>query len=186
MLKKIAVVLILILAALAGFIATRPGEFRISRSRTLAAPPDVVYAYVNDFHNWPEWSPWDKLDPAMKKEIAGAPSGPGATYYWVGNDSVGEGRLTITDSRAPQSVTMRLEFIKPWTATNTALFDFAPNGSGTNVTWTMTGHNDFMAKAFGLFMDMDKMVGPDFEKGLANLDAATAMAVKPAAPAPAS
>ena len=184
MLKKIAVALVVILAALAGFIAMRPGEFRISRSRTVAAPPDIVHAYVNDFHKWPEWSPWEKLDPAMKREISGAPAGPGATYHWVGNDQVGEGRMTITDSRPPQSITIRLEFLKPWTSTNTTQYDFTPAGSGTNVTWTMTGHNSFLAKAFTLFMDMDKMVGPDFERGLANLDAVTAAAMKPAAATP--
>lgn len=187
MLKKIAVVLVVIVAGLAAFIATRPSEFRIARSRTVQAPPDVVYAYVSDFHKWPEWSPWEKLDPAMKKEISGPPAGPGATYHWAGNDQVGEGRMTITDSRAPQSVTIRLEFIKPWTATNTTQFDFAPSGSGTQVTWAMTGHNNFMAKAFGLFMDMEKMVGPDFKKGLADLDRATAAAARPpASAAPAS
>jgi hypothetical protein len=180
MLKTTLVVLVVLLAALAIFIATRPSEFRISRSRTIAAPPDVAHAYVNDFHKWPAWSPWEKLDPAMKREIAGAPAGTGATYHWVGNDQVGEGRMTITDSRAPQSVAIRLEFIEPWTATNTTQFDFAPSSAGTNVTWTMTGHNNFMAKAFGLFMDMEKMVGPDFEKGLVNLDTATAAAAREA------
>jgi hypothetical protein len=180
MLKTTLVVLVVLLAALAIFIATRPSEFRISRSRTIAAPPDVAHAYVNDFHKWPAWSPWEKLDPAMKREIAGAPAGTGATYHWVGNDQVGEGRMTITDSRAPQSVAIRLEFIEPWTATNTTQFDFAPSSAGTNVTWTMTGHNNFMATAFGLFMDMEKMVGPDFEKGLVNLDTATAAAAREA------
>jgi carbon monoxide dehydrogenase subunit G len=181
MLKKIALALALSLAALAVFIATRPSEFRIARSRTLAAPPDVVHAFVNDFHRWPAWSPWEKLDPAMKREHSGAPAGPGAVYYWSGNDQVGEGRMTITDSRPPRSVTIRLEFLKPWAATNTTQLDFTPAGAGTNVTWTMTGHNNFMAKAFSVFMDMDKMVGPDFERGLANLDAA--VSAKPGTPA---
>jgi hypothetical protein len=174
MLKKIALALVLILVGLAVFVATRPAEFRIVRSRTVAAPPDVVHAYVNDLHKWPEWSPWEKLDPAMKREYSGAPAGPGAAYHWSGNDDVGEGRMTITDSRPPQSVTIRLEFLKPFAATNTTQFDFAPSGSGTNVTWAMTGHNNFMAKAFSAFMDMDEMVGADFEKGLAGLDTATA------------
>ena len=155
--------------------ATRPADFRIVRSRTVAAPPEVVHAYVNDFHKWPEWSPWEKLDPAMKREFSGAPAGHRARpTHWSGNDDVGEGRMTITDSRAAQSVTIRLEFLKPFAATNTTQFDFAPSGSGTNVTWAMTGHNNFMAKAFSAFMDMDKMVGADFEKGLAGLDTATA------------
>ena len=173
MLKKIALVLVLILVVLAGYVATRPADFRIVRSRTVAASPEVVHAYVNDFHKWPEWSPWEKLDPAMKRDLSGAPAGTGAVYRWSGNSDVGEGQMTITDSRPPQSVTIRLEFLKPFAATSTAQFDFAPSGSGTNVTWTMNGHNNFMAKAFSAVMDMDKMIGADFEKGLAGLDAAT-------------
>jgi Polyketide cyclase / dehydrase and lipid transport len=176
MLANIALALLVLLVALLAIVATRPAEFRLVRSRTMAAAPDLVHAFVNDFHKWPAWSPWEKLDPAMKREISGAPSGTGATYYWSGNNKAGEGRMTITDSRAPQSVTIRLEFIKPWTATNTTQFDFAPRGSGTEVTWAMSGHNNFMAKAFSLVMSMEKMVGPDFERGLANLDAATAAA----------
>jgi uncharacterized protein YndB with AHSA1/START domain len=179
MLKKIALVLVVVLAVFAGVVATRPAEFRIVRERTVSAPPEVVHAYVNDFRKWPEWSPWEKLDPAMKRDLSGASAGTGAAYHWVGNDKVGEGRMTITDSRPGQSVTIRLEFIKPWTATNTTQFDFAPSASGTKVTWAMSGHNNFMAKAICLFMDMDKMVGPDFEKGLAGLDTVTA--AKPAA-----
>lgn len=174
MLKKIALALVLILVVLAGYVATRPADFRIVRSRTVAAPPEVVHAYVNDFHKWPEWSPWEKLDPAMKRDFSGAPAGTGAAYHWSGNSDVGEGQMTITDSRPAQSVTIRLEFLKPFAATSTSQFDFTPSGSGTNVTWAMNGHNNFMAKAFSAFMDMDKMVGADFEKGLAGLDTATA------------
>jgi hypothetical protein len=189
MLKKIAVVLVLVIAALAGIIASRPADFTISRSRVVAAPPAVVHGFVNDFQKWPQWSPWEKLDPQMKKEVSSPSAGTGATYHWVGNDQVGEGRMTITDTRPPQSVTLRLEFIKPFAATNRTQFDFAPSGAGTNVTWTMTGTNNFVTKAFDLFMNMDKMVGADFEKGLANLDAATAAArpadAAPPAPAPA-
>jgi hypothetical protein len=169
-----AVALVVIVAAFLGFVATRPADFRIVRSRTLAAPPDVVHAHINDLHRWSGWSPWEKLDPAMKREFSGPDSGPGASYHWVGNKQVGEGRMTITDSRPPQSVTIRLEFIAPWTATNTTQFDLAPSGTGTQVTWTMTGSNNFMAKVFCVFMNMDKMVGGDFEKGLAGLDAITA------------
>jgi hypothetical protein len=174
MIKKIALALALILAVFAAYVATRPGEFRVTRTRTVKAPPAVVHGYVSDFHKWPEWSPWEKLDPAMKRELSGPPSGPGAQYAWVGNDQVGEGRMTITDSRPPESVTIRLEFLKPFPATSTTVFDFAPKDSGTQVSWTMTGHNNFMAKAMTVFMDMDTMIGADFEKGLANLDAATA------------
>jgi hypothetical protein len=184
MLKKIAVAVVLILAAFAGFVATRPAEFSLVRSRTLAAPPEFVFGYVNDFHRWPEWSPWEKIDPAMKREFSGAAAGPGAAYYWNGNDKVGEGRMTITDSQPAKGLTIKLEFMKPFAATNTAQFDFAPSGTGTNVTWTMSGHNNFIAKAMCVFMSMEKMVGPDFEKGLAQLDGATGAALKSAPVAP--
>ena len=176
MVKKIAVALLLILVVLAVVVALQPADFRIARSRTVAAPPEVVHAFVNDFRNWPAWSPWEKLDPAMKRDVSTPSAGTGATYYWQGNDQVGEGRMTITESRPAQNITMRLEFLKPFAATNTAQFDFAPSGTGTNVTWSMKGTNNFIMKAFGLVMNMDKMVGADFEKGLANLDAATAAA----------
>jgi hypothetical protein len=173
MLSTVAAVLVVLVAAFLIFAATRPTDFRVARSRTLAAPPAAVHPYVNDFHKWPEWSPWEKLDPTMKKEYSGAPAGPGATYYWTGNNKVGEGRMTITDSRPPESVTLRLEFLRPWKAVNTTQFDLVPSGTGTNATWAMTGKNNFMAKAFGVFMPLDKLVGADFEKGLASLDAAT-------------
>lgn len=176
MLIKIALVLFVLLAACAAFIASRPSEFRIARSRALSAPPDVVYTYVNDFKKWPEWSPWEKVDPSMKRELSGTPAGLGAVYYWSGNNRAGEGRMTITDARPGRSLTLRLEFIKPFAATNTAQFDFVPSGQGTAVTWAMTGRNNFMAKAFGVLMDMDKMVGTEFEKGLATLDSVTATA----------
>jgi hypothetical protein len=185
MLKKIGIAAVVFLAVLIVVVVTRPGEFKISRSRNMAAAPDVVHSYVNDFHKWNEWSPWEKLDPSMKKEFSGAATGQGAVYSWAGNDKVGEGRMTITDTRPPQNVTIRLEFLKPWTATNMTQFDFAPNGTGTNVTWTMSGQNNFMAKAFSLVMDMEKMIGPDFERGLESLDKATASVAKPTAATPA-
>jgi hypothetical protein len=155
-------------------VASRPGKFTISRSRTVAAPPYIVHAYVNDFRRWQEWSPWEKLDPTMKKDLKGAPDGVGAQYHWAGNKQVGEGEMTILETKPGQSVTILLEFLKPWKATNMAQFNFTPNGTGTNVTWTMTGTNGFMAKLFGLFTDMDKMIGPDFERGLFTLDTVTA------------
>jgi hypothetical protein len=176
MVKTIALGVALVPVALAGYIATRPSDFRIARSRVVAAPPDVVHAYVNDFRTWSRWSPWEALDPAMKRELSGPATGPGASYAWWGNAKAGEGRMTITDSRPPHGVTIRLEFVKPWKATNTAQFDFAPSGAGTSVTWAMSGRNGFAAKAFSLFMDVDRLVGSEFERGLANLDAATAAA----------
>jgi uncharacterized protein YndB with AHSA1/START domain len=183
MFQIVGLAAVLLAGGFAAYVARRPAAFRISRSRTMAAPPEAVFAQINDFHRWQAWSPWEKLDPNMKKEFSGPPSGPGASYYWSGNNKAGEGRMTITDSQPGRSVTLRLEFMKPWKATNTTRFDLQPSGGGTAVTWEMTGTNNFMAKAFTVFMDMDKMVGPDFEKGLAGLDA---VASSTAAPAPAA
>lgn len=176
MLIRIALVLFVLLAAVVAFIALRPSEFRVARSRTLTAPPDVVYAYVDDFRKWPEWSPWEQLDPSMKRELSGAPAGLGAVYYWSGNKQAGEGRMTITEARPNRRLAMRLEFMRPFAATNAAQFDFAPSAQGTTVTWEMTGTYNFVTKAIGLFMNMDKMVGTEFEKGLATLDSVTAKA----------
>jgi hypothetical protein len=185
MVWKIGMALVGILAALAVFVATRPSEYRIARSRTVSASPEVVHGYVNDLRKWAEWSPWEKKDPALKREYSGAPAGPGAAYAWEGNKDVGEGRMTITDSRPPQSITIRLDFFKPFAATSTARFDFAPTGSGTQVTWAMTGERNFLAKAIDLVMDMDKMIGTEFEQGLAALDSVTATpgGARPAPPA---
>lgn len=180
MFLKILLVVLVAVAGLLGFIATRPSDFQITRTRTVAAPPDVVYGYVNDLRKWREWSPWEKRDPDLKREYSGAAAGPGATYHWTGNDQVGEGRMTITDSRPAESVAIRLEFIKPWTATNRAQFDFAPTGSGTSVSWTMSGEKNFMAKAFGLLVDVDKLIGTDFDRGLENLDAVSGAAARKA------
>ena len=184
MLRKVFIGLVLLIAVLAVIVAVQPSEFTISRTRTLAAPPDVVFAYLNDFHQWAGWSPWEKLDPAMKREYSGAPAGAGAIYEWAGNDKVGAGRMTITESVPPESLSIRLEFLKPFQATNTAEFFITPGGLGTDVTWAMSGHNNFAAKAFSLVTDMDKIVGADFEKGLADLDTVTAEAAKAAALTP--
>lgn len=152
-----------------GVVLTRPAAFHIERSANIAAPPARVFAHVNDFHKWSAWSPWEKLDPAMKKSYEGAPSGVGAIYAWTGNNKVGQGRMTIEKSVEPTEVQVKLEFIKPFAATNTATFTFAPAAGGTRATWAMDGRNNFMAKAASLFMDMDKLVGGDFERGLAAL-----------------
>ena len=181
--RNVAIGILLVLAALAGFVALQPAEFLITRTRTMPAPPELVHSSVNDFHKWTEWSPWEKRDPGMQRTYEGAPSGPGASYHWSGNEQVGEGRMTITESEPPGRVAIRLEFLKPFPATNTAEFFIDAAGLGTEVTWAMTGRNDFVGKAFALFMDMDKAVGGDFEQGLAALDAVTTAAMK-AAPAP--
>jgi hypothetical protein len=162
--------LIAIAVLIVGFVvlvALQPADFRITRTATMAAPAADVFAQVNDFHKWDAWSPWAKLDPAMKKTHEGAAAGTGAIYSWVGNKQVGEGRMTMTESRPNELVLIKLEFIKPFTATNTAEFTFKPEGDRTVVTWSMTGKRNFMFKAVGLFMNMDRLIGGDFEKGLA-------------------
>lgn len=153
------------------YVASRPAAFRITRSRVLAAPPAVIFPLLTDFRAWAKWSPWEKLDPAMVKTYDGAASGVGATYHWVGKKS-GEGRMTITESEADRRVALDLHFIKPIPANNTTVFTLEPEGEGTRVTWTMEGQNGFVAKAFNVVANMDKLVGKDFEAGLAALDAA--------------
>ncbi len=171
----IAVAVIVVLFVLV--VATRPAEFRVTRSATIAAPAAAVFTRVNDFHHWDAWSTWAKRDLSMKQTHEGAPAGVGAVYSWAGNSKVGEGRMTITESRAPALIRIKLEFLRPFAATNITEFTFNPEGSGTRVTWDMTGKCNFMSKAFGLFMNMDKMVGGDFEQGLANLKAVSEAAV---------
>lgn len=166
---KIVVALVLVLAGLAAYVATRPAEFRVTRSASMAAPPEAVFAQVNELKRWPAWSPWAKKDPQMKQAYAGPPAGVGASTSWIGNQDVGEGRMTIVESRPNQSVRFRLEFFKPFAATNEAEFAFAPEGAGTRVTWTMEGRNNFIGKAMGLIFDFDKMIGADFEAGLAGM-----------------
>jgi hypothetical protein len=167
MLKKISITLVTIIIIFLVIVAMQPSDFRVTRSATIAAPAPAVFAQVNDFHKWDAWSPWAKLDPAMKKTHEGAPAGTGAIYTWSGNNDVGEGRMTLTESRPNDLIRIKLEFKKPFEATNTTEFAFKPDGNQTVVTWSMFGENNFMAKAFGMFMNMDKMVGGDFEKGLA-------------------
>jgi uncharacterized protein YndB with AHSA1/START domain len=150
-------------------VAMRPSDFRITRATTMSAPAAMVFAQVNDFHNWAAWSPWEKMDPALQKTFAGAPAGTGAGYSWVGNKKVGKGCMTILESRPNDLIRIKLEFLKPFQAVNLTEFTFRPAGDQTAVTWSMTGKNNFFFKAFGLLMSMDKMVGQDFEKGLAGM-----------------
>jgi hypothetical protein len=182
MIKKILlygiVVIVLIIAIFCVVVAMQPTHYTVERSATINAPAPVVFAQVNDFHKWQAWSPWEKLDPNMKKEFSGAAAGNGAVYSWVGNNDVGEGRMTITDSRPSDLIKIKLEFVKPFTATNATDFTFTPQGNQTNVKWTMSGDNNFVAKAFSMFMNMDKMVGGDFEKGLAQMKTISEAAAK--------
>jgi uncharacterized protein YndB with AHSA1/START domain len=172
MLETILIALAAVLVVFVVFVivvAMRPGDFRITRSATIAAPAAEVFAQVNDFHKWDSWSPWAKLDPTMKQTYEGPPAGTGAIYTWTGNGKVGEGRMTMTESRPSDLVRIKLEFMRPFKATNTSEFTFKPEGNQTLVTWSMSGHNNFVFKAFGLFMNMDKMLGGEFEKGLTQM-----------------
>jgi hypothetical protein len=164
--KKVAIGVVGALAVFVAVVATRPSEFRIQRSLVMSAPPEVVFGLIDDFHAWGDWSPWEKPDPAMKKTFSGAESGVGATYAWSGNDRVGVGEMTITESRPPKSVDLALKFEEPWEAQNTTRFTIASQNQGVDVTWAMEGQNDFAGKAMGLVMDMDALLGADFEKGL--------------------
>jgi Polyketide cyclase / dehydrase and lipid transport len=170
--------LIIAAAIFAVFVAIQPSDFRIVRTGTMSAPAADVFTQVNDFHNWQAWSPWAKRDLAMKQNYEGASSGTGAIYTWSGNKEVGEGRMTITESRPSDLIRIKLEFLKPFQATNTAEFTFKSDDPQTAVTWSMSGQRSFMLKAFGLFMNFDKMVGGDFEKGLASMKSVTEAATK--------
>lgn len=165
----IVVMLLVLIAVCLVLIMMQPAHYQVERSAVINAPAPTVFALVNDFHKWDLWSPWAKLDPTMKQSYDGAPAGSGAMYSWAGNSQVGEGKMTIVESHPTDLVKIRLEFIKPFAATNATDFTFTPAGNSTNVKWTMSGDNNFVGKAFSLFMNMDKMIGADFEKGLANM-----------------
>jgi hypothetical protein len=167
--KKVLLVLVVLVLGFLGFVASRPNTFHIERSTVIAAPADSVYAHIVDFHRWDDWSPWAHLDPSMKADFSGPAAGPGSAYHWAGNDKVGEGRMTVADVEPGRKVGIQLEFIKPFASRNTATFTLAPDAAGTHVTWAMDGPMNFVSKAMCIFMPMDKMIGPDFEKGLAAL-----------------
>lgn len=177
--KKILLGVVVIAGVVVGLALMQPDSFRVQRSALIKAPPDKVFGYLNDFHQWPAWSPWEKLDPAMQRTFSGPASGKGAIYAWQGNDDVGQGRMEIIDSAAPARLTIRLDFIKPFESHNTTSFVLQRRPDGTVVTWTMSGPSQFITKLMGVFVSMDKMVGRDFETGLAQLKAA---AEQPAAP----
>lgn len=165
----VAAIAVVALVALVAVAALQPSDLHVSRSATIAAPASEVFAQVNDFRRWSAWSPYEKKDLGMKKTYAGAPRGTGAVYTWNGNQEVGAGSSTIVESRENELVRIKLEFIRPFTCTSTAEFTFEPQGRQTIVTWSLSGKNSVMGKAMGLFINMDKMIGGDFEKGLADL-----------------
>lgn len=169
MLKKLGLALGLMVATLLLVIAFSPSEFRIERSATIQAPTPVVFALINSPKQYDQWSPWAELDPGMEKSWSGPPEGRGAAYGWSGNEKVGRGRMEITEARENVEVVYDLHFEAPFEARNVVHFTLTPRGSAVDVRWAMTGQNGFLSKAFGLFMDVDEMVGRDFEKGLAEL-----------------
>jgi uncharacterized protein YndB with AHSA1/START domain len=167
MLAKIGLGVLALVAVLLVVIATRPAAFRIQRTTTIAAPAEVVFAQLDDFHRWASWNPFEKGDTKMRKDYQGA-GGVGSAYHYV-SPTAGEGRMTFTELAPHQRVGVRAEFIKPFAATNQVEFILRPAANGVTVTWAMSGNNPFMGKAISLFMNMDRMVGGQFEKGLADL-----------------
>jgi Polyketide cyclase / dehydrase and lipid transport. len=153
-------------------VATRPSEYRVSRSAVINATPDTVFPHVNELRKWEAWNPWGKVDPNMKLTYEGPEAGVGASYLWAGDSSVGEGKATITDSKPAELVRLKLDFYKPMPGTSDAEFTFKPQGAATEVTWAMSGKNNFLGKIVCMFMNMDKMMGEQFEKGLADMKTA--------------
>lgn len=170
MITTIAIVVVLIVAILV-FAATKPDTFRVQRSASINAPSEKIFALINDLHSWVSWSPWEKMDPAIKRTYSGAASGKGAVYEWEGNREVGKGRMEITDTSSPSRVTIKLDFIKPFESHNIAEFTLDAKGGSTNITWAMHGPTPYMAKVCHIFFSMDSLVGKQFEAGLANMKA---------------
>lgn len=170
MLTTVAVIVIIIAAVLI-VAATRPDSFRIERAVVIAAPPEKVFPLIDDFHQWEAWSPWEGIDPQLKRTYAGAASGKGAVYEWDGNRNMGHGRMEITESQAPSKLLIDLHFIKPFEARNKVEFTLVPEGAGTRVTQAMFGPSPFISKLMGLVFSMEKMVGTKYEQGLASLKA---------------
>jgi uncharacterized protein YndB with AHSA1/START domain len=172
MLKIVAVVVVVLIAGVLILAATKPDTFRIQRAASIKAPPEKVFPLINDFNRWGAWSPWEKKDPTMKRTFGPATSGKGAVYAWEGNKDVGQGRMEIVESVPPSQVAIALDFVRPFESHNIVEFRLEPKGESTNVTWAMQGHTPYFAKIIHLFVNMDRMVGRDFEAGLANLKAA--------------
>lgn len=171
-LKKVLIGLVAVIAVFLVVVAMQPSEFSVTRSTTIAAPASAVFPLVNDLHQWSRWSPWEKVDPAMKRTYEGPGSGVNASYGWAGNSEVGEGKMTITESKPDELVRLKLEFYKPMEGSNDVTFAFKQEGAQTGVSWTMSGPKNFVSKAVCMFMNMDKMLGGMFEQGLAQMKSA--------------
>jgi hypothetical protein len=171
MLKTILIVVVVLVAVVLIYAATKPDQFRIQRTASISAPAEKIFPLINDFHTWSVWSPWEKLDLAMKKTHSGAPQGKGAVLEWDGNKDVGTGRMEVLESIPSSKILIKLDFLKPFEAHNQAEFTLVPNTGSTQVTWAMYGPQPYIVKVMSLFCSMDKMVGGQFEKGLADLKA---------------
>ncbi|MDB5576708.1 MAG: polyketide cyclase [Bradyrhizobium sp.] len=172
MLKVIAIIAVVLAIAIAVVLilaATKPDHFAVQRSAAVKAPPEKIFALINDFHQWGSWSPYEHKDPAMKRTFSGSESGKGAVYAWDGDKNVGTGRMEILEAAAPSKILIKLDFYTPFEAHNMAEFTMLPQGDATNVSWRMHGPAPFMARIMHVFINIDKMVGKDFEAGLANL-----------------
>jgi uncharacterized protein YndB with AHSA1/START domain len=170
--KTVSIIVLALIAAVLAYAAFRPDSFEVRRAATIQAPPEKIFPLINDFHQWSAWSPWEKMDPAMKRTHTGAAAGKGAAYAWEGNSKVGQGRMEITESSPPSRIAIQLDFIKPFEGHNVAEFTLVPQNGATQVHWAMRGPSPYVARLMGIFFNMDKMIGQDFEAGLANLKAA--------------
>ena len=171
MLKTIVILIVVVVVAILAWASMQPDTLHVERTVTINAPAVEIFPLINDLHQWQSWSPWEKKDPAMKRTYSGPPSGKGAGYEWEGNSQVGSGRMEVTESTAPSKITMQLHFIKPFEGHDVGEFTLKPNGNSTTVTWSMTGPNRYLGKVMSIFVNMDKMIGNDFQDGLNNLKA---------------
>lgn len=171
MFKTLSIVVLALIAALLAYAALRPDHFEVRRAISIQAPPDKIFALIDDFHQWSAWSPWEKMDPAMKRTHSGAAAGKGAAYAWEGNSKVGQGRMEIIESTPPSRVAIQLDFVKPFEGHNVAEFTLVPQGDATQLSWVMRGPSPYVARLMGIFFNMDQMIGKDFEAGLAKLKA---------------
>lgn len=169
MLKIIGGIVAVAIAVILIIAATKPDNFVVQRTLDINAAPEKIFPLINDFHNWTQWSPYENRDPNLQRTYSGAAMGKGAVYAWRGNKDIGEGRMEITETQEPNSILIALDFLAPFKAHNVAEFTIAPRGDGSTVTWAMRGASPFVTKVMQVFFSMDKMVGADFETGLANL-----------------
>lgn len=169
MLSIIGLIIVVVVGLILFMASRKPDAFRVERGARINAPPERIFPLLNNFHNWARWSPWEKIDPAMSRDYGGPESGVGSFYAWLGNSKAGQGRMEITESTPPSHIRLNLDFLKPFKASNVTEFDLTPEGDSTELKWSMYGPSTFATKVMMIFTTMDKMVGKDFEQGLANL-----------------